>query len=97
MYIYDFIGYKSSILSEESIITLLESGLFEVIIKPREGKAFKENVVCYISFNPNAVPQDAAVLKITGKKGELLGIAANPRIGKMSGENYYLQALVHIP
>jgi hypothetical protein len=37
------------------------------------------------------------VLKVIGKKGELLGIDNNPQIGKMSGENYYLQALVHIP
>jgi hypothetical protein len=96
VYIYDIIGYKSTILSEKSVVTLPESGLFEVIIKPREGKAFKENIVCDISFNPNAVPQGAAVLKITGKKGELLEIATNPQIGKMSGENYYLRALVHI-
>lgn len=65
-------------------------------MKPREGKTFKENMVCDVSFVPHGVPQDTAVLKITGKNGELLGIGTNPQIGKNAG-GYYLQALVHIP
>ena len=96
MFLYDFIGYKSSTLSEKAVVTLPESGLFEVTLKPQEGKRFKENMVCDISFIPHGVPQETAVLKITGKTGELLGIGANPQIGKNSG-GYYLEALVHIP
>jgi hypothetical protein len=96
IYVYDFIGYKSSTLSEDAVVTLPESGLFEVTLKPREGKTFKGNMVCDISFIPHGIPQDAAVLKITGKNGELLGRSTNPQIGKNSG-GYYLQALVHIP
>ncbi len=95
-FLYDFIGYKSSALSEQAIVVVPESGIFEVTLKPREGKAFKPNMVCDISFIPHSVPQDAAVLKITGKNGESLGISTNPQIGKNSG-GYYLQALVHIP
>jgi hypothetical protein len=53
-------------------------------------------MVCDVSFIPHGVPQETAVLKITGKNGELLGIGTNPQIGKNSG-GYYLQALVHIP
>jgi hypothetical protein len=97
VFVYDFIGYKSSTLSEEAIVTLPESGLFQVALKPQEGKTFKQNIVCDISFIPHGVvPQEAAVLKITGKNGESLGIGTNPQIGKNSG-GYYLQALVHIP
>lgn len=96
VYVYDFIGYKRSILSEDAVATLPESGLFEVILKPRAGKTFKENMVCDISFIPRGVPQETTVLKITGKSGELLGIGTNPQIGENSG-GYYLQALVHIP
>ncbi|MFY9725772.1 MAG: hypothetical protein WAJ87_09765, partial [Bryobacteraceae bacterium] len=74
-----------------------ESGLFEVTLKPREGKTLKQNMVCDISFIPHGVvPQETAVLKITGKNGESLGIGTNPQIGKNSG-GYYLQAFVHIP
>jgi hypothetical protein len=97
VFLYDFIGYQSSSLSEEAVVTVPESGLFEVTLKPREGMAFKENMVCDIAFLPSgAIPQDTAALKITGKTGELLGIGTNPQIGKNSG-GYYLQALVHIP
>lgn len=96
VYVYDFVGYKSSTLSEDTVVTLPESGLFEVTLRPRDGKTFKENMVCDVSFIPHGVPQEAAVLKITGKNGELLGIGTNPQIGKNSG-GYYLQALVHIP
>lgn len=93
----DFVGYRSNILSEDAVVVLNTSGFFEVTLKPRQGKQFKDNMVCDISLNPNAVRQDPSVLKIIGKKGELLGVDINPQIGKMSGENYYLQALVHIP
>jgi hypothetical protein len=97
VFFYDFIGYKSNTLSEEAIVTLPESGLFEVTLKPRKGETFKQNMVCDISFIPHGVvPQEAAVLKITGNNGELLGIGTNPQIGKNSG-GYYLRALVHIP
>jgi hypothetical protein len=93
----DFIGYKSTALSEEAVVTLPESGLFEVTLKPQTGKIFKQNMVCDISFIPHGVlPQEAGVLKITGKNGESLGIGTNPQIGKNSG-GYYLQAFVHIP
>ena len=97
VFLYDRIGYKSSTLSEEAAVTLPESGLFEVTLKAQEGKAFKDNMVCDISFIPHGgVPQEPAVLKITGKTGERLGTGTNPQIGKNSG-GYYLQALVHIP
>lgn len=98
--LHDFIGYMSTTLSEEGIVVLNKEGFFQVTLKPLPGKQLKENMVCEISFLPQErVPtrQDAAVLKVTGKKGELLGIDNNPQVGKMSGENYYLQALVAIP
>ncbi len=53
-------------------------------------------MVLVISFDPRSVSQDAAVLRITGRKGELLGIETNPQVGKNSG-GYYLQAFVYIP
>jgi hypothetical protein len=102
--LYDFIGDKSSILSEEAVVTLSERGLFEVTLRPREGKTFKANMVCVILFDPQGavvrettvLPQAPAVVKITGKNGESLGIGTNPQIGKNSA-GYYLQALVQIP
>ena len=95
--LYDFVGYRSSILSEDATVVLNKDGFFKVTLKPRQGKQFQNNMVCDISLVPNVVRQDPSVLKIIGKKGELLGIENNPQVGKMSGENYYLQALVHIP
>ena len=95
VYVHDFIGYKSSTLSEDAVVILPESGLFEVTLKTREGKTFKENMVCDVTFM-YGVPQEAAVLKITGKHGEFLGIDTNPQIGKNSG-GYYLETRVHIP
>jgi hypothetical protein len=93
----DFVGFASTILSEDTIAVLNKDGFFQVTLKPLHGKQFKRNMVCEISFDPNAVRQDASVLKITGTKGELLGIDNNPQIGKKSGENYYLRAFVQIP
>jgi len=92
----DFIGIKSSILSEDAVVVLNKDGFFAVTLKPLQGKQFKDNMVCDISLNPNAVRQDPDVLKIVGKKGELLGIENNPQVHKNSG-GYYLQAIVHIP
>jgi hypothetical protein len=73
--LYDFIGYKSSILSEEAVVTLSESGLFEVTLSPKEGKKFKPNMVCVILFDPHGLvvrqtsvlPQEPAVVKMIGK------------------------------
>jgi hypothetical protein len=53
-------------------------------------------MVCEIHLDPNAVPQNPSVLNIVGKKGELLGIGSNPQVGEKSGDNYYLEALIHI-
>lgn len=50
-------------------------------------------MVCDISLDPKAVTQNASVLKIIGKKCELLGVENNPQVGKMLGENYYLQSI----
>jgi hypothetical protein len=92
----DFIGYRSSILSQDAVVVLNKDGFFAVTLQPLQGKQFKDNMVCDISLNPNAVRQDPDVLKIVGKKGELLGIENNPQVHKNSG-GYYLEALVHIP
>ena len=37
VFLYDFVGYKSSTLSEDASVTLPESGLFEVTLKPGKG------------------------------------------------------------
>jgi hypothetical protein len=95
--LYDYVGYQSTVLSEDAQVVLDKGGFFEVTLKPREGKRFKDNMVCEILFSTNFIQQDAAVLKIVGKKGELLGIENNPQVKKQSGDNYYLEALVHIP
>ena len=51
----DYIGYKSSILSEEAIAILNRNGFFEAVLRPLSGKQFKEHMVCDISFNPNGI------------------------------------------
>jgi hypothetical protein len=94
--VYDFVGYRSSILSEDAEVVLGKDGFFKVTLRPRKGMQFKDNMVCIVSFTPHGGPQGPSVLKIVGKEGELLGIENNPQIGKNSG-GYYLQALVHIP
>ena len=66
----DYIGYKGILLSEDRTILLGSDGFFDVTLKPRQGTKFKDNMVCILSLNPNAVPQDPSVLKIIGKKGE---------------------------
>ena len=92
----DFIGFRSSTLSEDTVVTLNEGGFFEATLKPRLGKQFKDNMVCDVSFIPDPALQRPSVLKVVGKHGELLGIERNPQVGKNSG-GYYLEALVHIP
>ena len=94
--LYDFVGYRSSALSQDAVVVLNKDGFFAVTLQPIQGKQFKDNMVCDISLNPNAVKQDPSVLKIVGKTGELLGIENNPQVHKNSG-GYYLEALVHIP
>jgi hypothetical protein len=90
----DYVGFRSSILSETAEIVLDKTGFFEVTLKPLNGKRFKDNMVCDLTLMPSS--QSGAVQKVVGKKGELLGIDSNPQVGKNSGE-YYLEALVHIP
>src|SRR5579862_8062454 len=69
---YDFIGYQSSILSEKLIVALTREGFFEATLKPLPGTHFRPNMVCDISFQPHGEPQEASVLKIVGRHGELL-------------------------
>jgi hypothetical protein len=95
--VYDHTGYQSSILSEDMIVTVPQDGFFDVTLKPRSGHHFQEKMVCQIDFDPNFIRQDAAVLRITGKKGELLGGSKNPQVGQKSGDNFYLQAWVDVP
>jgi hypothetical protein len=96
----DFIGYRSSILSQDAVVVLNKDGFFAATLQPLQGKQFKDNMVCDISFIPNVilngVRQDSAVLKIVGKTGELLGIENNPQVHRNSG-GYYLEVIVHIP
>jgi len=93
----DFIGFKSSILSEDAVAVLNKDGFFEATLIPRKGKQFKENMVCLIFFDPHGVQQqDTSVLNIVGGNGELLGVQNNPQVAKNSG-GYYLQAFVYIP
>jgi|ERR1017187_1569349 hypothetical protein len=92
----DFIGYRSSILSEDAVVVIGKDGFFTVTLKPLVGKQLKNNMVCDISLNPNAVRQEPEVLRIVGRKGELLGIENNPQVHRNSG-GYYLEAIVHIP
>ena len=94
--LYDFIGYRSSVLSEDASVVLKQDGFFEVTLKPRRGRKFGHNMVCAISFAPAEPPRDRSVLRVVGRRGELLGIENNPQAGKNSG-GYYLQALIHIP
>ena len=97
MTLSDFVGYRSSILSEDAVVVLNQDGFFKVTLRPRQGTRFRPNMVCDISLNPNAVEQDPSVLKVVGKKGELLGIEKNPQVHKNSGDSYYLEVLIHIP
>jgi hypothetical protein len=92
----DFVGYKSSILSEDRSVVVNKDGFFGVTLKPLPGKQFKDNMACSISFIPHDFPQDPSVLKVVGKNGESLGGENNPQVHKNSG-GYYLQAIVHIP
>jgi hypothetical protein len=94
--LYDFIGYQSSILSEEAIVTLGRDGFFNVTLTPLPNRQFKPNMVCVIYFNPRFPKQDAPILKVVGATGELLGIDRNPQVGKNSG-GYYLEDFVNIP
>lgn len=95
--LYDFVGYQSSILSETDIVTLDNNGFFKATLKPLNGRQFKANMVCDIFFDTNSIRQNESVLKVVGEKGRLLGVGYNPQVAKNSGENYYLEALVHIP
>ncbi len=83
----DFIGYGSHTVSKDTTVTVAPNGLFQVSVAPKGSYEFKTNMICSVSFH--AWQQPAAVLKITGRHGEMLGKeTTNSQVGIYSGGQY---------
>jgi hypothetical protein len=83
----DSIGEGSHVVSRDTTVTVAESGLFHVSVAPKQSQEFKNNMICSVAFL--SFDQPAAVLKITGRRGERLGdLDTNSQIGTNSGGQY---------
>jgi len=98
VHVYRFIGEGGSRINENASAVVGKEGLFEVTLHPISGNKFQHNLACDVVFmtqtNP---PQPASVLAVVGTHGEQLGFPKNPQTGVVSGENYVLSELVHVP
>lgn len=68
----DFIGQGSNIVSKYLTLTVAQNGLFKSSVVSKGSYKFKSNMICSVAFH--AWDQPAAVLKVTGRHGEKLGI-----------------------
>jgi hypothetical protein len=98
VFILPYIGEGGRPISEHTTVVVDTNGFFAASLHPTKGNQFRHNLVCDIVFATRSVPlQPPSVLRVTGSRGEHLGFPENPQTGVMSGENYTLQDLVHVP
>jgi hypothetical protein len=96
--VYRYIGEGGSPINESATVVVSEGGFFEATLHPSKGNKFEHNLVCDIGFATHTEPpQPRSVLQIVGSHGEHLGFPKNPQVGVMSGDNFTLSELVHVP
>lgn len=96
--VYRYIGEGGSAINERASAVVSESGFFEATLHPSKGNVFQHNLVCDILFATRTDPaQPSSVLRVVGNHGERLGFPKNPQVSAVSGENFMLGELVHVP
>jgi len=95
--IYDFAGQGSSVLNQDTHVTVGKDGLFEVKTLPKPGVQFRHNLVCEVLFMSTFPPQKQSVLRATGKMGGKLAFNGRNPQAKVSSGGYYLSELIHVP
>ncbi len=94
--IYDYSGPRATRVNEDAVAVVGGDGFFEVILRPKQGIAFRHNLVCAILFMPAFPHQEPSVLEVLGKRGEHLGFPKNPQARVASGA-YYLSEMIYVP
>lgn len=98
VYVSRYMGEGSHAINESATAIVDRGGFFEVTLHPTKGNKFEHNLACDIGFATHTdPPQPPSVLRIVGSHGEHLGFPKNPQVGVMSGDNYTLNELVHVP
>lgn len=98
LFVSRFMGEGSSTINESATAVVGKEGLFEATLHPTKGNKFEHNLVCDIVFATlTDPPQPPSVLQVVGNRGEHLGFPKNPQVTVMSGENFTLSELVHVP
>lgn len=91
-------GEGSYKINESAAAIVGEDGFFEATLHPTKGNQFDHNLVCDIVFATRTEPpQLPSVLRVVGNHGEHLGFPKNPQVEVMSGENFTLSDLIHVP
>lgn len=96
--VYRHIGEGGNAINGNATATVDKGGFFEATLYPAKGNEFQHNLVCDVVFATlTEPPQPPSVLQVVGVHGENLGFPKNPQVTVMSGENYSLNELLHVP
>jgi hypothetical protein len=95
--VYDYVGQGSSVLSQDTLVTLDKGAFFETTVLPKPGVAFRHNLVCDVIFMPAFPTQEESVLRATGRNGSRLSVSGRNPQAKVTSGGYYLQELIHVP
>jgi hypothetical protein len=95
--IYGFVGQGSSVLNQDTQVTIGKDGFFEVKISPKSEVKFRSNLVCEVIFMPTFPAQEPSVLRAVGMHGEKLNSSGKNPQAKTASGGYYLSELIHIP
>jgi hypothetical protein len=97
-YVYRYIGEGGNTINESATAVVSDGGFFEATLHPSKGQEFQHNLVCGVVFATHTdPPQPPSVLRVVGNRGEHLGFPKNPQVTVVSGENFMLSELVHVP
>jgi hypothetical protein len=96
--VYRYMGEGGIQINQSATAVVGKEGFFEATLHPTKGNSFQHNLACNIVFATRTEPpQPLSVLRVVGTHGEHLGFPKNPQTGLMSGNNFYLDDLVHVP
>jgi len=95
--IYEFVGQGSSVLNQDTRVTIGKDGFFGANTSPKSEVKFHPNLVCEVIFMPTFPAQERSVLRVVGTHGEKLNSSSKNPQAKTTSGGYYLSELVHIP
>ena len=70
--IYEFVGQGSSVLNQDTRVTIGKDGFFGANTSPKSEVEFHPNLVCEVIFMPTFPVQERSVLRVVGTHGEKL-------------------------